>query len=384
MVLATSLLILLLITLFNLSIHVVAIPFSSDISPIGPIVVRPPTRTSDIQAPHYATSTTSVGPTSTYNASDMMNEAPIGYTPTNDPLIITVYPPSSSNQTVTITQPTLTTTIHESPITTVITVTITAGRDGDSSTTSATSSPLQSDITAPAMPPEWVLPTQFNSIDDAFSIKHFAYGRENVELLGSDIPMSKVSAFDSGETLIQVTYPRGSYSPSHQPRGGADFYAIPSFSSSAIFNQIQTDGILSLKQANNITLSYSVYFPPTFDFVKGGKLPGLYGGHEKCSGGDDGLGCFSTRLMWRAGGKGELYLYAPKNLQPASLCETPPRSICDSVYGLSIGRGSFTFKRGGWTHVSQTVWLNTPGLADGGFVLEISNGELKSLIFAST
>src|SRR4051812_15341508 len=85
--------------------------------------------------------------------------------------------------------------------------------------------------------------------------------------------------------------------------------------------------------------------------------------------------------MWRTGGKGELYLYAPKNLQVPSLCETPPRSVCDSAYGLSIGRGSFAFKRGGWTHVSQTVWLNTPGLANGGFVLEISNGAYTPILF---
>ena len=37
-------------------------------------------------------------------------------------------------------------------------------------------------------------------------------------------------------------------------------------------------------------------------------------GATRCSGGDDGLGCFSTRLMWRDGGKGELYLVRSQNL----------------------------------------------------------------------
>ena len=45
--------------------------------------------------------------------------------------------------------------------------------------------------------------------------------------------------------------------------------------------------------------------------------------------------------------------------------------MCDSTYGLSIGRGSFKFSRGAWTHVRQTVVLNSPGVHDGGFLLEV-------------
>ncbi|EIM82391.1 uncharacterized protein STEHIDRAFT_34270, partial [Stereum hirsutum FP-91666 SS1] len=40
-------------------------------------------------------------------------------------------------------------------------------------------------------------------------------------------------------------------------------------------------------------------------------------------------------------------------------------------YGLSLARGSFTFKAGAWTHVRQTIRLNTPGEQDGGMVLEV-------------
>lgn len=40
-----------------------------------------------------------------------------------------------------------------------------------------------------------------------------------------------------------------------------------------------------------------MFFPADFDFVKGGKLPGMYGGHKGCSGGQDSEDCFSTRLM---------------------------------------------------------------------------------------
>ena len=45
--------------------------------------------------------------------------------------------------------------------------------------------------------------------------------------------------------------------------------------------------------------------------------------------------------------------------------------MCDATYGLSIARGSFKFSRGAWTHVSQTVVLNSPGEQDGVFVLKV-------------
>jgi hypothetical protein len=66
--------------------------------------------------------------------------------------------------------------------------------------------------------------------------------------------------------------------------------------------------------------------------------------------------------------------YAPKDKHTPEVCNTPPRSICEADYGLSIGRGSFKFTPGQWTHVSQTVVLNTPGKQDGYFTLDV-NGE---------
>src|SRR6266853_5439518 len=66
--------------------------------------------------------------------------------------------------------------------------------------------------------------------------------------------------------------------------------------------------------------------------------------------------------------------YAPKNRQTRSLCSAPPQSVCDSTFGLSIARGSFEFSRGAWTHVRQTVVLNSSGVQDGGFLLEV-NGD---------
>lgn len=58
-------------------------------------------------------------------------------------------------------------------------------------------------------------------------------------------------------------------------------------------------------------LCYTVRLSPDFDFVKGGKLPGLCGGPENVSGGRpaNGTNGFSARLMWRKGGRGEAYVY---------------------------------------------------------------------------
>ena len=37
-----------------------------------------------------------------------------------------------------------------------------------------------------------------------------------------------------------------------------------------------------------------------------------------------------------------------------------------------MGRGSFTWAAGGWTSVTQTVYLNTPGQQDGQFTLDVN------------
>ncbi|KLO15741.1 hypothetical protein SCHPADRAFT_248092 [Schizopora paradoxa] len=219
----------------------------------------------------------------------------------------------------------------------------------------------------------WTPPTRFDNLDP-FKILHFADGASNVQLT-DDVTANVKEGVDNSSTIftsvgdplvpppinttfgsiLQVLYPAGSVNPGNDPVGGADFYASP----------------LNLDGATSVTLEYSVFFPSGFQWVKGGKLPGLYGGHMTCSGGDDATTCFSTRLMWRQDGAGELYLYAPKDAQTKSLCQTPPFSYCDEDYGLSIGRGSFNFSTDTWTTLRQTVTLNTPGQQDGGFLLEV-------------
>ncbi|KAG2020986.1 alginate lyase [Coprinopsis cinerea AmutBmut pab1-1] len=182
-----------------------------------------------------------------------------------------------------------------------------------------------------------------------------------------------ISNWHPDEVSLQVLYPKGSINPAQKPQGGAEFYASPidlsaAFSSSSPLSSSSYSpgrGSSSSNRNPNVTLRYSVYFPLNFDWVLAGKLPGLYGGHTGCSGGNAALDCFSTRLMWRQGGVGELYLYASKTKQPPSLC-SDPQSVCDAAYGFSVGRGSFRqigklIRRDGG--VSSTVY---EGHEDGG------------------
>lgn len=162
------------------------------------------------------------------------------------------------------------------------------------------------------------------------------------------------------EQALRVRYPEGSSSPeSHReegtPLGGAQVY-LP----------------LVGGAASDVHLRYRVRFEDGFDFVRGGKLPGLYGG-SKTSGGDvpDGTDGLSTRLMWRAEGAGEVYAYLPSSRGD----------------GTSLGRGNWTFEPGRWVQVDQYVHLNAVGEEDGRIRVLIDEREVldeRGLVFRTT
>jgi len=139
----------------------------------------------------------------------------------------------------------------------------------------------------------------------------------------------------SPAAFLRVDYPKGSASPAvaGAPGGGAQFL-----------------GTRPGTPADHLFLRYRLRFADGFDFGKGGKLPGLYGG-RKIGGGHipNGSDGFSTRFMWRAGGAGEVYAYLPSSV----------------TWGTSLGRGSFRFQPGRWHCLEQELSLNTPGRPDG-------------------
>ncbi|TPX45832.1 hypothetical protein SeLEV6574_g03611 [Synchytrium endobioticum] len=160
----------------------------------------------------------------------------------------------------------------------------------------------------------------------------------------------------SGVSTLKINYPAGSWSPSAPTRGGTSFYA-------------PVGGGASFRKA---ILQYSVYFPTAFDFVKGGKLPGLWGGdvNQKCSGGSHAGGCWSMRIMWRKDGAGEAYSYLP-SVNDAVLCDKSRYSnnFCNPSYGNSLNRGSWQFATGQWTQLAMLVQMNDIGRENGGFEL---------------
>ncbi|QEA40487.1 hypothetical protein FGL86_16330 [Pistricoccus aurantiacus] len=182
------------------------------------------------------------------------------------------------------------------------------------------------------------IPTQDGDVEqsliDSFGADRLWMGQGNIEIMDT---------LDTGlaQPGLRVHYPAKSSSPSDSkqnddvPRGGAGFYTKPH----------------ELAGAERACLRYQVFFPEGFDFVKGGKLPGLYGG-EAPSGGTPATGenGFTLRFMWRKNGQGELYEYVVN--QPGD-------------YGASSGRGRWTFDTGRWVTLEQEIVLNTPGKEDG-------------------
>lgn len=158
-----------------------------------------------------------------------------------------------------------------------------------------------------------------------------------------------VATGDLFETFVRAHYPSNSCSPActnvpPPPEGGGQFLATA-----------------GLAPTNALHLRYYVRFHTNLNFVKGGKLPGLFGGTSHFSGGaiPDGTNGFSTRYMWRTNGTGEVYAYLPTSL----------------AYGTEIGRGRWRFRQGEWCCLEQRVVLNTPG-SDGGRIVVWVDGKM--------
>ena len=124
--------------------------------------------------------------------------------------------------------------------------------------------------------------------------------------------------------------------------------------------------------ADHAFLRYYVRFPKGFDFVKGGKLPGLFGGTvtsgRKIPDGANGL---STRYMWRTAGAGEVYAYLPTSKE----------------HGTSLGRGDWHWPTNQWACIEQEVELNRPGQTNGSVNVWLNDHQVlaqRGLTFRTT
>ncbi len=167
---------------------------------------------------------------------------------------------------------------------------------------------------------------------DVESVLEDSLGAERLLGVEENVTLHK----DGESAFLRVLYPEDSINfgstDDDRPLGGASFF-VP----------------ISAGRAG--CLHYKLRFPDGFDFVKGGKLPGLYAG-EAPSGGDkvSGRDGWSIRLMWREDGDGELYEYVYNK---------------KGKYGASVGRGLFRFPTGEWVDVDLEVRENDPGSRNG-------------------
>lgn len=164
--------------------------------------------------------------------------------------------------------------------------------------------------------------------------------------------------FDEKIKVYRVDHPKGSCSTYCGIPGGAGFDVRP-------FENFS---------GNVSTFEFSVFFHSTFNFVKGGKLPGIIGATANgpwkgCSGCNTELDvrtkCFSARFMWGPDRNGYPYLYLPLNVEhELDLCRN--LSWCKGDCGWSYKQTKY-FERNKWTKIKQRLVLNTPGKNDGRF-----------------
>ncbi|KAG0046461.1 hypothetical protein BGZ83_008368 [Gryganskiella cystojenkinii] len=194
--------------------------------------------------------------------------------------------------------------------------------------------------------------------------KTISIGPNDISFVADPFTTTTIAGSNSSSSnqVLQLAYPKGSYAPSLGPvAGGTQFYANP-FGEKTPFEKMM--------------ISYDVAFPTGFDWVLGGKLPGIYGGspYDGCSGGNQSTGanCFTMRLMWRPSGLGEVYAYVPADPK-SNFCKSA-EVMCNDQYGKSVGRGLIYFTPGTWTRLDIIMALNEPAGNQNGTLQVYMNG----------
>jgi hypothetical protein len=115
-----------------------------------------------------------------------------------------------------------------------------------------------------------------------------------------------------------------------------------------------------LEPRDNYTISYDVKFSGDFDFVKGGKLPGLCGGKGKSHAGikPTGNDKLSARIMWRRTGKVVSYVY---HLDQKT-------GYGDDFEWNSKSGEALRFLKNEWHTINFKLKLNSVSKADGSIV----------------
>jgi hypothetical protein len=127
--------------------------------------------------------------------------------------------------------------------------------------------------------------------------------------------------------------------------------------------------VQAITLGDEYSLNYDLYFEPGYDWARGGKLPGLSAKEwdSGCSIEGDGLPTdpgparWSVRLMWRANGTNELYVY-DQNRVPGACGTRSPTPV--------------TFTTGRWYAITIYVKLNTTATSTDGIAALYIDGQV--------
>lgn len=159
----------------------------------------------------------------------------------------------------------------------------------------------------------------------------------------------------SSNKFMRGYFPQGTYSPDN---GGWSWNSPISGSREELY------------------FSYDIRFKPGFQWVLGGKIPGLTGGHVESGTLPEFTDGFSVRMMWKENGKLVFYVYHHD------------QSI---VYGSSHGWGDFQFTTGQWYNITFRLVLNKvqngsgvnngilEGFVDGKLKIQLSNFRFRNI-----
>jgi len=166
-----------------------------------------------------------------------------------------------------------------------------------------------------------------------------------------------------GKEGITVTFPKGGYAA----RGGIN---------------LKCD--LDMFPASDVTVKYQVYVPESFDFVKGGKLPGFALGTSGTGGRAWEKDQGSARLMFRPGGVVTGYLYLFEDVGEYKGAGSPLMKKqgkgFEEIVHHSNGAGLYIWRNEkdplrlerGWNKVTVRVRMNTRGKADGKLLIKVN------------
>lgn len=142
------------------------------------------------------------------------------------------------------------------------------------------------------------------------------------------------SSFDEDENMVTAIFPPGKIGPEES---GFNFAS-------------------KLGPNESKTISYKVKFSPSFDFVKGGKLPGLCGG-QGASGGNraNGNNGFSARVVWRENGRMVMYVYHVNQADQYG----------DQFEWKDAQGKTLYFQKDQWQNVKVFVQMNDQGQSNG-------------------